>query len=281
MRGQTGMMDEEERRNQSQTAKPGCSDFLMALLRFESDLLKGKTVACDRARLRFGRHISCECVLNHPTVSREHFFVEQTGEKFFVVDNDSGNGTFVNDERVTWMELRDGDVVRAGPFRLRFELSTTERDTLILPTPETTGFSAAHERQYPREYLDGIRFFNAEKYFEAHEAWEEIWVRSSGEARLFLQMLIQSAVCFHHYEQGNRRGAEGLYRRVIEKLSRLPAVCMSLDVTQFARQFTAFFTELLKEGDPLGRTETVERPLIELLTDDALEEGVSSAAAEL
>lgn len=252
----------------------------MAFLRFESSLRGGESVALDKARVMFGRHLLCDCVLNHPTVSREHFFVEQTGDKFFVVDNDSGNGTFVNGERVTWVELKDGDVIKSGPFLLRFELSVQERDTVILEPEEEEPFREGHEREYPREYLEGIRLFNAGKYFEAHEAWEEIWMRSSGEARLFFQMLIQSAVCFHHYEGGNARGATGLYERVLEKLSRLPDVYMSLDVRRFASQFKDFFAAALGEGDALERDERVERPAIQLLADDS-DEADLSAVAEL
>ena len=250
----------------------------MAILRFESNLRKGETVALRDHRLMFGRHLSCGCVLNHPTVSREHFFIERTGEKYFVVDNDSGNGTFVNGERVTWVELKEGDVIKSGPFRLRFELSTQERETEILETEEEEPLREANERGYPREYLEGIRSFNAGNYFEAHETWEEIWVRASGEARLFLQMLIQAAVCLHHYERGNRRGALGLYQRVLEKISRLPGVYMSLDVSRFAEQFKTFFAPLLKDSGDLNQVPTSARPTIQLLAEEFDEDDLTFTA---
>ena len=227
----------------------------------------------------FGRHRSCDCVLNHPTVSREHFFIERTADKFFVVDNDSGNGTYVNGERVTWIELKEGDLIKSGPFRLRFELSSQERDKAQLeevaePVPE------GRERGYPSEYLEGIRYFNTGRYFEAHEAWEEIWMRSSGDSRLFFQMLIQAAVCLHHYERGNPRGARGLHDRVLDKVARIPAVYLSLDVMRFAEEFKAFFAAVLADGGGFTADEAARRPMIQLLADE-FDEADLSVAVEL
>src|SRR5262249_23418987 len=91
---------------------------------------------------------------------------------------------------------------------------------------ETTAaaYDAAHERGYPREYLEGITHFNAGRYYEAHEVWEAIWLRASGEEKRFYQMLIQAAVGLHHYDRGNLRGARSLYERTCDKLQQLPRV---------------------------------------------------------
>src|SRR5215469_2006391 len=77
----------------------------------------------NKGRLTFGRHRSCDYVLSHPTVSREHFFLEMTGGKLLIVDNSSGNGTFVNGGRISWAELKPGDRIQAGPFVLAVEIS--------------------------------------------------------------------------------------------------------------------------------------------------------------
>ena len=56
-------------------------------------------------------------------------------------------------------------------------------------------------------YERGIRLFNREKFFEAHEAWEEIWHRAHEVDRRFLQGLIQAAAFLLKVEQGNLTGA--------------------------------------------------------------------------
>src|SRR5262249_31389734 len=153
----------------------------------------GEKIPLGRDKITFGRSLSCNYVLSHPTISREHFCVERNGAKLFVVDHSSENGTFVNDERVLWIELKDGDRIQAGPFILTFEDADARDKSGELPptrpAPRDRGLSGS---LYPTQYLDGIEHFNAGRYFEAHEIWEEIWLHSYGDTKLFYQMLIQA-----------------------------------------------------------------------------------------
>ena len=60
-------------------------------------------------------------------------------------------------------------------------------------------------------FLEGVRCFNRRAFFAAHDAWEDLWHEALGPGRTFLQGLIQLAVCLHHFERGNGRGACRLY----------------------------------------------------------------------
>ena len=71
-------------------------------------------------------------------------------------------------------------------------------------------------------FQDGIFFFNAGRYFEAHEAWEEVWREARGPLRLFYQGLIQAAVGLHHLGQGNLKGATAQLRKSLSKLDQYP-----------------------------------------------------------
>jgi predicted metal-dependent hydrolase len=64
---------------------------------------------------------------------------------------------------------------------------------------------------YDPRYLEGIRWFNKREFFQAHEAWEGLWLEERGASRRFYQGLIQVAVCLHHFRRGNTRGARKLY----------------------------------------------------------------------
>jgi len=132
---------------------------------------------------------------------------------------------------------------------------------------ETTGagYDATHAQVYPPEYLEGIAHFNAGRYYEAHEIWEEIWLRSADEEKLFYQMLIQTAVGLHHYQRTNLYGARALYERVCDKLQKLPREFMSLDVSEFARQLHAFFAELSDNDVESAPSSNRRFPLIRLL----------------
>jgi len=80
------------------------------------------------------------------------------------------------------------------------------------------------------KFASGVRLFNARKFFQAHEAWEELWLAQTGKEKAFLQGLIQLAAAFHHHSRGNLRGAESLLPRSIAKLDRLPAGYHGLDL---------------------------------------------------
>jgi hypothetical protein len=48
-----------------------------------------------------------------------------------------------------------------------------------------------------RALAEGRRLFNARRFFDAHEVWEDAWRVESGEVRRALQGLIQVAAGFH------------------------------------------------------------------------------------
>jgi hypothetical protein len=70
---------------------------------------------------RVGRGEESGIVLVDPSVSRAHAIVEIAGAQPFVRDLGSTNGTFVNGRRVSVEALRDGDELRFGNTRMRFE----------------------------------------------------------------------------------------------------------------------------------------------------------------
>ena len=79
-------------------------------------------------------------------------------------------------------------------------------------------------------FQQGIDLFNEGRFFECHEAWEEIWKRSDGEVKLYYQGLIQAAVAILHAQRGNLEGARSLYEKASAKLDKLPHEHMGLAV---------------------------------------------------
>jgi uncharacterized protein len=249
----------------------------MPFLRFDTGPRTGERVPLDKNKVTFGRAKTADCIISHPTVSREHFVVERNNGKVFLVDRGSENGTHANGERVSWVELNDGDKIQAGPFTLVFEASDVQQSPSAtagsdLKTNSDSSFEAGSSSEItrsgllPSHYLKGIEHFNAGRYFDAHEVWEEIWLLSAGDTKVFYQMLIQAAVGLHHYERGNARGAQGMYTNVIDKLSRLPAAMMSLDLIDFSRQIKNFFAALFDQDIDSTFPSERPRPQIRLLS---------------
>jgi predicted metal-dependent hydrolase len=72
------------------------------------------------------------------------------------------------------------------------------------------------------QFRRGITLFNARKFFEAHEVWEELWLAESEPEKTFLQGLIQVAAAFHHHGRGNSRGTQSLLAAGLAKLASFP-----------------------------------------------------------
>jgi hypothetical protein len=72
--------------------------------------------------IRIGRNIENDISLKNETISSHHAEIQRrrTGD-VFIVDLASANGVFVNENKITQMQLINGDVIELGEVRLRFE----------------------------------------------------------------------------------------------------------------------------------------------------------------
>ncbi len=72
------------------------------------------------------------------------------------------------------------------------------------------------------QFQKGVALFNARKFFDAHEVWEELWLVEPEPEKTFLQGLIQLAAAYHHHGRGNQRGTQSLLAAGLAKLGRFP-----------------------------------------------------------
>jgi hypothetical protein len=106
------------------------------------------------------------------------------------------------------------------------------------------------QADYDPRYLAGILLFNRGDFFEAHEAWEALWMDTAAPDKRFYQALIQAAVGLCHFCNGNVRGAVKLYHSSREYMGRFPSPHLGLDCAGFWRQMDACFAALLAAPDP-------------------------------
>jgi len=68
-----------------------------------------------------GTAADCDVVLTDQYLSARHAVVRYEDSRFVLVDLDSTNGTYVNDDRVAKEEIIDNDSVRLGRTQLKFK----------------------------------------------------------------------------------------------------------------------------------------------------------------
>jgi predicted metal-dependent hydrolase len=109
-------------------------------------------------------------------------------------------------------------------------------------------------------FEEGVDLFNEGKFFECHEAWEEVWKRSDGDAKLFYQGIIQAAVAILHAQRGNLTGAASLYGKASAKLDHLPREHMGIALGELRDALKEFFAFALN-GDAIPSPPKLRRVL--------------------
>ena len=97
---------------------------------------------------------------------------------------------------------------------------------LDLSTITQIALSPDEERHFTR----GIALFNSRKFWEAHEAWEEIWQHHPEDGRFFIQGLIQLAAAYHQLLRKIYRGYVIHMKQARERLVLFPNTFLGINV---------------------------------------------------
>ncbi len=117
-----------------------------------------------------------------------------------------------------------------------------------------------------RSLAEGIRRFDAGRFFDAHEAWEDAWLAETGEVRELLQGLIQVAAGFHKgLVQGRPAGmvtllGKGLGRLDTARKGLLVLEPFRSDVARWLEAGGAWAAGGARPDLPLPRLGAVDRP---------------------
>jgi pSer/pThr/pTyr-binding forkhead associated (FHA) protein len=84
-------------------------------LKGESVELAGKNFIIGKQML-IGRDLQCDLILNNTMISSRHAKIKSHNGTAKVEDLGSTNGTFVNGEKITQADLKDGDLIKIEPY---------------------------------------------------------------------------------------------------------------------------------------------------------------------
>ena len=92
---------------------------------------------------------------------------------------------------------------------------------------------------------EGIERFNRRAYFQAHEAWEDLWHDADATEKKFLGAMIQVAAALHlRFERGGSRGSRNLIVQAIAALEDFQPEHGGIDVARFHRELVAYAERL-------------------------------------
>lgn len=116
-------------RYEKELSNPG---FSAGFLYVERGPGQGQLMPVNQGLMILGRSSSADLRLQHPSISRKHAELTRKGERFFLKDCQSQNGTFVNKLRLTHeVELFAGDQLTLGTAFLRLRSANTPGEVSV------------------------------------------------------------------------------------------------------------------------------------------------------
>ena len=95
--------------------------------------VSGPAIDVVKDQSMVGRDPSCEIVVTDGSVSRRHARLERRAGAWWVVDQGSANGTYVNSLQVAEQALRNGQELRFGALAFRVDLHEDPEATVATP----------------------------------------------------------------------------------------------------------------------------------------------------
>jgi two-component system cell cycle response regulator len=162
----------------------------------------GRRIELGSTEVVIGRASTAGLQLDMDSVSRTHAIVSRSSRGFIVRDQESTNGTFVNDQPVLERALKDGDQIRIGRAMLKFLTSNNVE-------------AQYHEEIYRLMTVDGLTQLYNRRFFQ--ESLEREFARSRRYGNPCVLVLLD----LDHFKQINDRYGHQAGDTVLRKVSAL------------------------------------------------------------
>jgi len=108
-----------------QESESGLNPMIRIVPRYQFQVVGGpakdQTHTMNQDRIQIGRGQECDWRLPDGKVSRLHAEIRREGDLVRLVDQSSANGLFVNDRRYQSRVLENGDIIKLGDTRIKFD----------------------------------------------------------------------------------------------------------------------------------------------------------------
>ena len=97
--------------------------------------------------------------------------------------------------------------------------------------------------------FDALNLFNNQKWYEAHDAFEDIWNTLDGDERQIIQGILQVSVSQFHLSKGNLNGATILLGEGLGRIKNRTNINLGIDLDSFCKCLEYLLKKLQYEED--------------------------------
>ena len=99
-------------------------------------------------------------------------------------------------------------------------------------------------RDFINSLDNALDLFNKKRWYEAHDAFEEIWNGLQGDERQIIQGILQVSVSQFHLSKGNLNGAMILLGEGLGRIKNRVSVDLGLDLLSFCNSLEILLEKL-------------------------------------
>ena len=109
------------------------------------------------------------------------------------------------------------------------------------------------------DFKNSLRYaldlFNSQKWYEAHDAFEDIWNELDGDERQIIQGILQVSVSQFHLNKGNHNGAMILLGEGLGRIKKRSNINLGIDLNLFCHSLETLLNKL-HQNKPLCQEDT-------------------------
>ena len=118
-----------------------------------------------------------------------------------------------------------------------------------------------NKKNYQDPFYVALNLFNNKKWYEAHDAFEDIWNNVDGDERQVIQGILQVSVSQFHLSKGNLNGATILLGEGLGRIKSRTYINLGIDLQSFCESLEDLLKKLQYQ-EPLNEK---DMPFLKLI----------------
>ncbi|MFZ5979988.1 MAG: FHA domain-containing protein [Candidatus Zixiibacteriota bacterium] len=115
------------------------------IVKYEDKIIE--RIVTEKKRISIGRTNDNDIVLENRGVSRKHAMIEFNNNAAVIIDNESLNGTFVNNRKISEEVLRNDDIITIGKYALVYHVESSHANDEVSNVDGTMILNTKKQKQ--------------------------------------------------------------------------------------------------------------------------------------